>query len=145
KPAATTGHTSGGRPTTSGPLSEDLVTYGSGKSFTVILRDVPGFSKRKSVNGGVGSPSFNLESELPTSLAGCAPGFGRTLVTYLTSRQRSFSGRAAHAGMPLSGLPCVINQKISPEATPFSLPPTNDGMFPVPSPVLPWHETQFRA
>ena len=43
-PAGAAGHTLSGRATNFGPLSADWVAYGCGRSFTVILRVVPGFS-----------------------------------------------------------------------------------------------------
>ena len=46
KPGSVFGHASLGRATTFAPLSADFVAKGCGKSCTVILRTVPGFSKR---------------------------------------------------------------------------------------------------
>src|SRR5215469_5501093 len=57
-PAGATGHTFSGRATRSAPFSADFVANGSGRSFTVILRVVPGFSYRKSVNGAAGEGSL---------------------------------------------------------------------------------------
>src|SRR5207302_454050 len=54
KPGGTRGHAFSGRATTLGPLPAEGVARGDGKSFRVILRDLPGFSKRKSVNGSLG-------------------------------------------------------------------------------------------
>src|SRR5580704_10629573 len=59
-PAGAFGHASRGRLTMRGPLFDDSVRYGAGRSCTVILRTVPGCSKRKSVNGAGGGGAFVL-------------------------------------------------------------------------------------
>src|ERR1019366_8450766 len=53
-PAGACGQASCGRSTTRGQLSAELVAYGAGRSLAVILCIAPGFSERKSVNGGLG-------------------------------------------------------------------------------------------
>src|SRR5579862_4922101 len=140
KPAGAIGKAFGGRATTCAPFCEDSVAKGAGKSFTVILRIVPGFSKRKSVNGGLGAAALNLAPG--TSAAGVAEEPDTALPelmasTKLTTCHRLSSGSAAHDGIPLSLSPLVMNQKISPAATPFSLPSTNEGTLPVPCKVFP--------
>src|SRR5205807_1247063 len=68
KPGGTRGHAFSGRATTLGPLPAEGVARGDGKSFRVILRDLPGFSKRKSVNGSLGGGMFRFAA-LPRSPA----------------------------------------------------------------------------
>src|ERR1035438_9562590 len=53
-PAGACGQAFFGRATMRGQLSAELVAYGAGRSFPVILWIAPGFSERKSVNGGLG-------------------------------------------------------------------------------------------
>src|ERR1700680_830668 len=74
KPAGAMGHTFAGRATTSGPFSADFVAYGSGRSFTVIFRVVPGFSYRKSANGGCGGGALRLEGATPRGGGGRVAG-----------------------------------------------------------------------
>src|SRR2546427_12285335 len=59
-PGGTCGQAFAGRGTTLGPLPAEGVTNGRGISFTVIVRVLPGFSYRKSVNGGGGGGAFNF-------------------------------------------------------------------------------------
>src|ERR1700739_4449173 len=61
-PAGATGHAFSGRATTSGPFSADSVAYGCGRSAAVILRVVPGFSYRKSVNGAFGAGALIVDA-----------------------------------------------------------------------------------
>jgi hypothetical protein len=59
-----------------GRLPAEGFRKGDGRSFNVIFRTVPGFSKRKSVNGGCGSGSAasaaGLGVDSPDALAGAA-------------------------------------------------------------------------
>src|SRR5437667_354124 len=59
-PGGTCGQAFAGRGTTLRPLPAEGVTNGRGISFTVIVRVLPGFSYRKSVNGGGGGGAFNF-------------------------------------------------------------------------------------
>src|SRR5258705_9355149 len=59
-PGGTCGQAFAGRATTLGPLPAEGVTNGGGRSFTVIFRVLPGFSYRKSVNGGAGGGRFKF-------------------------------------------------------------------------------------
>ena len=63
--------------------------------------------------------------------------------TKLTICQRCVSGRLAHAGIPFSMLPCVMNQKTSPADADFVGSASSSGMLPVPLPVLPWQLAHF--
>ena len=82
-PAGATGHAFSGRATTSGPFCADSVANGCGRSFTVILRIVPGFSYRKSVNGGFGGAPFKVPGAGSDEAAGTRCS---------TCRRRSRSG-----------------------------------------------------
>src|SRR5580698_10208050 len=61
------------------------------------------------------------------------------------SCQRCCSLKLDHAGIPLFGSPCVMNQKIAPSGALCVGPLARAGMFPVPAPVGPWHAAQCRA
>lgn len=69
KPAGAFGHASRGRATSCGPLAAESVTYGAGRSCTVILRKFSGSSKRKSVNGAGGGGAFVLTGFRSTGAA----------------------------------------------------------------------------
>src|ERR1700730_15732400 len=83
KPAGAMGHTFAGRATTSGPFSADFVAYGWGRSSTVIFRVSPGFSYRKSANGGWGGGALRLEAVTPGA-GGC-----RVIAAFLRFRGRT--------------------------------------------------------
>jgi len=144
KPAGATGHEFSGRVTSSAPLFAEFVANGAGKSFAVIFRVVPGFSKRKSVKGAVGGALFNVDP--PASSAGAVAGAGVAAAallpdaissTYVTTCHLDCSGNVCQEGIPFSWSPLVMNQNTSPGVIPFKTPLTSDGTFPVPCSVFP--------
>src|SRR4029077_18457784 len=148
-PSGTCGHAFSGRSTNFGPLPADGVTNGAGRSFSVILRNFPGFSKRKSVNGAVeigklASATFALAVAEGTYL-GAFVGAALPLpkdFTYVTIFHRSPCGKPCHEGIPLSMSPLVTYHKTSPSAADCVRPLASEGIFPVPSPVSPWQIAQ---
>src|SRR6266550_9407079 len=76
KPGGTCGQAFAGRDTTLGPLPAEGVMNGGGRSFTVIFRVFPGFSYRKSVNGGGGGGRFRFAATCGSSTLLFSPSPG---------------------------------------------------------------------
>jgi hypothetical protein len=74
-PGSAFGHASAGRATSRGPFLADSVAYGSGRSATVTLCTLPGPSRRKSINGAVGSGSAIDPVKVAASVGALAAAF----------------------------------------------------------------------
>ena len=113
----------------------------------MILRIFPGSSKRKSVNGACGDGAFVLTGSRLADAGSVVWALGGVLEGLQISDNLPslLLGEVAQDGIPLLTDPVVINQKTSPSGADCVAPWDRAGMFPVPRPLIPWHEPQFIA